>query len=118
MVLSNRSLASLAALSVASALVFGLTYSSAKAPAVESQPSAVAALSGEQICSRDLKQHVQFNDPDSVRINSVTPNDLRPGRYWMSVSAKNAYGGYGDPLSCSCGVDTTSAKALDIHCAR
>lgn len=73
-------------------------------------------LSGDQLCSRDLKQFVQFKDPDSVRINSVVPNEQRPGRYTMSVSAKNSYGGYGDPSTCSCGTDVPAGRVTDLYC--
>lgn len=73
-----------------------------------------AAPSGEELCRRDLKTFVKFNDPDSVRINSVTSNTERPGRYMMSVSAKNAMGGYGDPVACTCGAPAD--KVTDLHC--
>jgi hypothetical protein len=80
------------------------------------QSAAEVKLTGDQLCSRDLKQFVQFKDPDSVRINSVKPNEQRPGRYWMSVSAKNSYGGYGDPTTCSCGTDASAGRVTDLYC--
>ena len=88
-------------------------------PSLFAKPAAVAALSGEQICSRDLKQHVQFKDPDSVRVNSIQPNGVNGTNehlYMMSVSAKNSYGGYGDPMRCSCSADLTTGRVTYLFC--
>lgn len=86
-----------------------------RAPAVAAA-SASTSLTGEQLCRKDLVAMVQFRDPASVRINSVQPNPDRAGRYFLSVSAKNAYGGYGAPFTCSCGTDVSAGVTLDMHC--
>lgn len=82
------------------------------APVVSAAPS--APTPGAELCRAALKTMVSFNDPDSVRINSVEPNEARPGRYRMYVSAKNAMGGYGDPIACTCG--TGNGAVTDMHC--
>ncbi len=84
-----------------------------KTPSAPATLSA-AAPSGDQLCRAALKTFVTFKDPDSVKINSVTPNDQRPGRYLMSVSAKNSMGGYGDPIACTCGAPADTVT--DLHC--
>jgi hypothetical protein len=82
-------------------------------PAAVSAPAQVAA-SGESLCRANLTKLVAFKDPASVRINSVTPNPDRAGRFFMSVSAKNSFGGYGDAITCTCGTDV--GVTLDMHC--
>lgn len=87
-----------------------------KAPTGVSAPAtvAVAEVPGDLLCRAELKTFVKFNDPESVRINSVAPNPDRPGRFLMSVSAKNAMGGYGNLVNCTCG--TAKQAVTDMHC--
>lgn len=84
------------------------------------QPVAVAkpiALTGEQICARDLKLHIKFNDPDSVKINGFKRHEAGKESFDMSVSAKNAMGGYGSPTECSCVADQAADKVTYLYCA-
>lgn len=73
-------------------------------------------LTGEQLCERDLKKFVIFKNPDNMQINSVEPNAMREGRYWISVSAKNNSGGYNIPINCSCSVNAKTATVSGIQC--
>lgn len=73
-------------------------------------------LTGDQLCERDLQKFVTFRDPESVKINSIEPNPDRPGRYFLSVSAKNGVGGYNMPVNCTCGTDVSKALTTDMHC--
>ncbi len=84
------------------------------APSAAPAPVAVVSVSGDQLCTGSLKKFVTFKDPDSVRVNSVEPNDKVPGRFYLSVSAKNSYGGYGDAVTCTCG--TANGAVTDMHC--
>lgn len=98
-------------------LVAGLYLSACSKPSTDTVTAPTPLpLTGAQLCTRDLTKFVQFKDPSSVLVNSVEPNDQRPGRYWMSVSAKNGFGGYNAPTMCSCGSDTTTGVVTDLHC--
>lgn len=98
--------------------VIGLVGAAFVVPALLQQPAAAppasAGLTGGEMCVRDLTRFVQFKDPASVRINSVEPNLQRPGRYFLSVSGKNSFGGYADPVTCTCG--TAVDRVTDLHC--
>lgn len=99
------------------AAVAGCSKSPTQAAApVASTSVSEAKLTGGELCRRDLKIFVRFNDPNSVRIHSVEANAQRPGRYMMSVSAKNAMGGYGEPTTCTCGTDAAKGVVTDLHC--
>lgn len=84
------------------ALLSGCSKGSTTAVESPAPAKVAAAASGEQLCRRDLTVHVKFKDPDSVRINSIKASGHTVEHYDMSVSAKNSYGGYGDPMECSC----------------
>ncbi len=91
--------------------IFALTMLAALTASCSKSQAAVAT--GEQACTRDLKRFVTFNDPDSARVNSIVPND-RAGNYDMSVSVKNAMGGYGAPVFCTWA--TERAELVRITC--
>jgi hypothetical protein len=75
-------------------------------------------------CQRQLLQQVKFNDPESVRIESVsrgqadvfTIKGLRiEGRpYQMMVNAKNSNGGYPGATPFQCIVSLDERKVLQI----
>jgi len=78
-------------------------------------PVAVAAApTAEQICRRDVAAQGNFRDPESVRIRSVKPNG--GNHFNIIVSAKNAYGGYGDPMRCQCKGDPEVGKITYLFC--
>lgn len=84
--------------------------------ACKQTPPPVAQLTGDQICVRDLKSHVVFKDPDSVRVNKVSAGDEKASFYNMSVSAKNSYGGYGDSITCSCTPKVATDEVIYLYC--
>ena len=94
------------------ALVVGVVYISQSG--ARAHAAAAAPADGGALCKRDITSFVAFKDPASVRVNSVVPNPQRPGRFEMSVSAKNSFGGYGDPITCACGAP--NGAVTDIHC--
>ena len=73
---------------------------------------------GEKLCRRDIAKHVQFRDPESVRINSIAAGNLMKAgqHYTMSVSAKNGFGGYANPTECSCVADVPNDRLEYMFC--
>lgn len=92
------------------AMVLGVVYIAQTG----ARANAVAPVDGAQMCQRDLTSFVSFKDPQSVRVNYIKPNPNREGRYEMSVSAKNSFGGYADATLCTCG--TKAGAVTDLHC--
>ncbi len=75
-----------------------------------------AASSADQACSRDFKTFIQFNDPDSARVNSIEPT-RNPNNFIVSVSAKNAMGGYGAPVMCICATKDAAVESMTCDVA-
>lgn len=119
MALSSKTIFAVLVGLVAAPAIGAYFYSADKTPAAAKGAAAPepVKVSGGQICIRDLTQHVQFKDPASVRTNSVQPDEVNANLYRMSVSAKNSYGGYGDPMRCSCAVDPVAGLVTYLYCA-
>jgi hypothetical protein len=87
-------------------------------------PATPLAEGAKAECQRQLLQQVQFNDPESVRIESITRGqadvftikDLRlEGRpYQMMVNAKNSNGGYPGATPFRCIVTLDERRVLQI----
>lgn len=73
-------------------------------------------LIGAELCARNLKVFVTFPDPDSVKIHSIEPNQDRPGRYFLSVSANTSAGGDNSTMRCNCETDLSKGKVTDMYC--
>lgn len=84
-----------------------------KAPSADAPTIAADAAGPEQACQRDFKRFIQFNDPDSARVNSVEATQ-NPENFIVSVSAKNAMGGYPAPVLCICA--TEKAAVVSMTC--
>jgi hypothetical protein len=84
-----------------------------------SQPPVAALdmqLIGAELCARNLKVFVTFSDPDSVKIHRIEPNQERPGRYFLSVSANTSVGRDNRTMRCHCETDLSKGKVTDMHC--
>ena len=87
-----------------------------KAPSAGAPTVAAAAVGPEQVCQRDFKRFIQFNDPDSARVNSVEAT-RSPDRFLLSVSAKNAMGGYPEPVVCACNTENNAVVSITCDVA-
>jgi hypothetical protein len=80
----------------------------------------------DHVCVKSLHTFVQFTDPESVRVVSISPTGTAAEfevagtkvialRYSMSINAKNEYGGYVGARAFSCYVSRASGQVLGIR---
>jgi len=103
-------------LAILATLVAACSKAPQDAGAARVQTVSTVATSGEQLCQRDIAKHVQFKDPDSIRINSIKASGHTVEHYDMLVSAKNSYGGYGAPMQCQCIAEPAHDRLRYMFC--
>ncbi len=109
------------ALAIGTVAVFaaGTMAYSARGKTTAALPTAQVApkaLTGPELCVRDLNAFVQFKDPDSVKITSAEVSEMTHSVLLM-VNAKNGFGGYTGAQVYSCDVDVPGQRVTAILAA-